>query len=182
MAQVQSGGAAGGALQPVAQSALEQVHTLLASDVLGATPVACPVAGCDKSCKTRQALVLHLKCHPAEQRAAVVIPDAVPARRGRCHCFVAGCTYAPGGKSLVNVKKAQNHYHQMHGVKVLRCTHAGCTKTFAKGALLNRHVQNAHSSLKCKCGTPFASAAALRKHVKQFRVNAPEAHAAAPHA
>jgi uncharacterized C2H2 Zn-finger protein len=100
-------------------------------------------------------------------------------RRGAFHCREPGCKYAPGGKTLANLKSAVKHHAQRHAEKTLACPRPGCVAMFAKAHQLNRHVQNAHGGTLCKCGVDFKSKHALRKHVKGFSVNARDEHAPA---
>jgi hypothetical protein len=179
------GGGVGGAPQEanlltLLQESAPQVHTLTTADVSGGGGggLTCPVVGCGATCRARSNLTLHLKSHPPSLVATVTLPAPPPKRAGRFHCCAPGCAYAPGntgGKTLANLKSAQNHYAQLHAPKRFTCTHPRCVERpqFSQRNQLNRHVMNVHQALRCACGTTFASKAALVKHVKQFSVSHP---------
>ena len=169
-------GAAGGAGEEA-----DGVFVLDPSDVNGdCARLVCLAPGCGRVFKSKPNLVVHQRGHGAQALAQLPSSDGPPlARNGKFHCFVDGCAYGPGGKTLSSKKSAVQHFNQRHAEKVHFCSRPGCSASFAKAHQLNRHVQNAHGSFKCKCGVSFGSRHALNKHCKHFGANAPEAHAPA---
>ena len=168
-------GAAGGA----GGEAEGGVFVLDPSDVNGdCARLACLAPGCGRVFKSKPNLVVHQRGHGALALAQLPVSGAPPlARNGKFHCFVDGCPYGPGGKTLSSKKSAVQHFNQRHAEKVHFCSRPGCSASFAKAHQLNRHVQNAHGSFKCKCEVSFGSRHALNKHCKHFGANAPDAHA-----
>ena len=158
------------------------VFVLDPSDVNGdCARLVCLAPGCGRVFKSKPNLVVHQRGHgPQALSALAQLPAAgAPplARNGKVHCFVDGCPYGPGGKTLSSKKSAVQHFQQRHAEKVHFCSRPGCSASFAKAHQLNRHVQNAHGSFKCKCEVSFGSRHALNKHCKHFGANAPDAHA-----
>ena len=100
-----------GAGEGAAGEAEESVFVLDPADVNGdCARLVCLAPGCGRVFKSWPNLAVHQRTHGASALADVSASGGGPlARAGKFHCFVDGCAYGPGGKTLATKKSAIQH-------------------------------------------------------------------------